>query len=118
MFEAETLSDWIGLPVVDFDEDKVGTLESIYYDTSSSLPAYAAVQMGILGGKKLAFVPLVGALVSPKHLKVRFAKDLIKSAPSIATDGQLEASMEPTIYSHYEQPYQTGSNGERRLGRR
>ncbi|MET0989038.1 MAG: PRC-barrel domain containing protein, partial [Glaciihabitans sp.] len=67
---------------------------------------------------KLVFVPLGGAVVAPKHLKVQFPKKPIKEAPYIATDGELEASQEPGLYTHYEIPYVTGSNGERRLGRR
>lgn len=118
MFEAENLRDWIGLAVVDESEDKVGTLESIYFDTATSAPAFATVETGILGSKKLLFVPLTGAVVAPKHLKVQFGKKLIKDAPFIATDGELEAADEPAIYAHYEMAYQTGSGGERRLGRR
>ncbi|ROQ39719.1 PRC-barrel domain protein [Frondihabitans sp. PhB188] len=118
MFEAENLRDWIGLAVVDQSDDKVGTLESVYFDTSTDKPAFATVESGVLGGKKLIFVPLDGAVVAPKHLKVQFGKKLIKEAPFIATDGELQASDEPAIFAHYELPYATGSGGERRLGRR
>jgi len=118
MFEAENLRDWIGLPVVDAEGSKVGNLESIYFDTSTDAPAFGSVHIGILGGAKLVFVPLVGAVVAPKYLKVTFAKKLIKDAPYIATDGELEAGLEPELYSHYDLPYATGSNGERRLGRK
>ena len=118
MFEAENLRDWIGLPVVDPEDSKVGNLESIYFETSTDQPAFAAVHVGILGGQKLVFVPLAGAVVAPKYLKVTAAKKLIKDAPSIATDGELEASREGEVYSHYGLAYSTGLNGERRLGRR
>ena len=118
MFEAENLRDWIGLPVVDLDGDKVGTLESVYFDTSTDRPAFATVQTGILGRQKLVFVPLEGALVAPKHLRVTEGKKKIKDAPFIATDGELEAADEPAIFAHYGLAYQTGSGGERRLGRR
>lgn len=118
MFEAENLRDWIGLPVVDADEDKVGTLESVYFDTSTDQPAFATVQTGMLGRQKLVFVPLNGALVAPKHLKVTYGKKQIKDAPFIATDGELEASDEAAVFAHYSLPYTTGTGGERRLGRR
>jgi hypothetical protein len=118
MFEVENPRDWIDLPVVDPDNSKVGTLESIYFDTATDQPAFAAITTGILGGSKLVFAPLEGAVVTPKHLKVRFPKKLIKDAPFIATDGELEASQEPNIFAHYGMTYATGSNGERRLGRR
>jgi hypothetical protein len=118
VFEAENLRDWVGLPVVDLGDSKVGTLESLYFDTSVDQPSFAAVHVGILGGQKLVFVPLAGAVVTPKALKVQFTKKLIKDAPSIATDGELEASQEAGLFEHYGIPYVTGSNGERRLGRR
>jgi hypothetical protein len=118
MFEAENPRDWVGLPVVDNDNSKVGTLESIYFDTSTDLPAFAAITTGILGGAKLVFAPLDGAVVTPKHLKVQATKKLIKDAPFIATDGELEASQEPNIFAHFGLNYATGSTGERRLGRR
>ena len=118
MFEAANIRDWIGLPVVDEAEDKVGTLESIYYDTATSEPAFGALTTGMVGFQKLVFVPLVGATVAPKHLRVTFPKKLVKDAPSIATDGELDAATEPELYQHYGLQYQTGSGGERRLGRR
>ncbi len=118
MFEAANIRDWIGLPVVDQSEEKIGTLESIYYDTATSDPAFGAVTTGLVGFQKLVFVPLTGALVAPKHLVVGFPKKLVKDAPSIATDGELDAAVEPGLYEHYGMTYQTGSNGERRLGRR
>ncbi|AOX67262.1 MULTISPECIES: PRC-barrel domain-containing protein [unclassified Curtobacterium] len=118
MFEAANIRDWIGLPVVDEADDKVGTLESIYYDTATSEPAFGAVTTGMVGFQKLLFVPLTGALVAPKHLRVAYPKKTIKAAPTIATDGELDASLEPEVYQHYGLEYRTGSGGERRLGRR
>ncbi|MFJ3382948.1 MULTISPECIES: PRC-barrel domain-containing protein [unclassified Curtobacterium] len=118
MFEAANIRDWIGLPVVDESDDKVGNLESIYYDTATSEPAFGALTTGLVGFQKLVFVPLVGATVAPKHLRVPFGKKVIKDAPSIPTDGELDAATEPDLYAHYGLEYRTGSGGERRLGRR
>jgi hypothetical protein len=118
MFAAENLRDWIGLAVVDPDESKVGSLESLYFDTASEQATFAAVRIGNISGHKLVFVPLAGALVSPKHLKVTYPKKLIKAAPSIGEDGELQASEEPALFAHYGLSYVTGSSGERRLGRR
>ena len=118
MFEAANIRDWIGLAVVDESDDKIGNLESIYYDTATSEPAFAAVTTGVVGFQKLVFVPLLGALVAPKHLRVAYTKKLVKDAPTISTDGELDAALEPELYQHYGLQYQTGSGGERRLGRR
>jgi hypothetical protein len=118
MFEAENVQDWVGLSVVDPGENKIGTLETIYFDTASDLPVFGTVRVGILSGQKLLFVPLTGALVSPKHIKVAYEKKQVSKAPSIAVDGELDAASEPAIYAHYDLAYETGSGGERRLGRR
>lgn len=118
MFEAENIRDWIGLPVVDASDDKIGSLESVYFDTSSELATFATVKVGILSGQKLVFVPLAGAVVTPKHLKVRSEKKHVKEAPSIDTDGELTAAEEPALFAYYGLAYETGSAGERRLGRR
>jgi hypothetical protein len=39
-----------------------------------------------------------------------------KDAPSIETDGQLEAAMEPAVFEHYGLVYTQGASGECRLG--
>lgn len=118
MFEAENIRDWRGKDVVDTDEDKIGSLEAIYFDTASDTPAFASVKVGIVGRHRLAFVPLDGALVSPDHLKVTADKKLVKDAPSIDTDGELTAAEEPAVFQHYGLTYATGATGERRLARR
>ena len=118
MFEAASIRDWIGSNVVDPAGDTIGPLESIYFDTATDAPAFAAVRTGMLGRHRLRFVPLDGATVTPKHLVVVHDKRLVKDAPSIDTDGELEAAQEPEVYAHYGLPYATGSGGERRLGRR
>ncbi|TDQ00981.1 PRC-barrel domain-containing protein [Labedaea rhizosphaerae] len=117
-FPAENIRDWVGLPVVDVAEDKVGTLEAVYFDTSSDEPAFGTIKVGMLGKHRLVFAPLAGAVVTPKHLKVTPAKKMIKDAPSIDVDGELTSEEEPQVYAHYGLTYRPGATGERRLGRR
>jgi hypothetical protein len=108
----------VGSAVVDRDGSKIGSLESVYFDTATDAPSFATVKVGLPGGGRLVFVPLAGARVSPKHLRVLTDKKTAKAAPSIETDGQLDSATEPTIYAHYDLPYSQGASGERRLGRR
>lgn len=117
-FPAENIQDWRDMDVVDRAGDKVGSLESVYFDTASDAATFAAIQIGIPGRRKLVFAPLAGAVVAPRHLKVQYDKKLIKDAPSIDTDGELASETEPAIFGHYGLPYVAGANGERRLGRR
>ena len=118
MFEAEDIRDWRNQPVVDADGDRIGTLEAIYFDTVTDLPAFATVRIGRFSRARLAFVPLDGATVAPAHVRVQVERKLAKRAPSIDSDGELTAELEPEVFEHYGMAYQRGSSGERRLGRR
>ena len=118
MFEAENIRDWREHDVVDPRGDKVGTLEAVYVDTATDLPAFASVKVGFIGRHRLTFVPLNGATVAPRHVRVAYSKKQVKSAPSIGPDGELVADREPALFEHYGLDYQPGSAGERRLARR
>lgn len=117
-FPAENIRDWRDHDVVDSGGDKIGSLESVYFDTATESATFAAVQIGIPGRRRLVFAPLNGAVVSPKYLKLQVDKKLVKDAPAIDTDGELTAEAEPAVFEHYGLPYALGLNGERRLGRR
>ncbi|WP_433831356.1 PRC-barrel domain-containing protein [Actinoplanes sp. CA-015351] len=118
MFPAENLRDWRGENVVDPDGDKIGDLEAVYVDTVNDEPAFATVRVGFIGRHRLVFVPLDGATVSPKAVRVRYGKKLVGNAPGIDLDGELAATDEPALFAHYELPYQSGISGARRLARR
>ena len=117
MFDVDDIRDWRGLSVVDQEGAKIGNLEAVYFDTSTDQAMFATVKVGIVG-VRLIFVPLVGARVSPRHIRVMTDKKLAKDAPAIETDGELESAAEPGIYAHYGLTYERGAGGERRLGRR
>ncbi|HWS34402.1 MAG TPA: PRC-barrel domain-containing protein [Actinoplanes sp.] len=116
MFPAENLRDWRGEHVIDPDGAKIGDLEAVYVDTVTDEPAFVTVRIGIIGRHRLIFVPLLGATVSPKAVRVRYDKKLTTGAPAIDMDGELAAADEPAVFAHYGLPYETGSS--RRLARR
>ncbi|HET8583199.1 MAG TPA: PRC-barrel domain-containing protein [Jatrophihabitans sp.] len=118
MFEADNVRDWRGHNVIDPEGDKIGTLEAIYVDTATDVPAFATVQVGMVGRHRLVFVPLGHATVGPNYLRVQVPKRLAKDAPAIDTDGELLAEQEPAVFEHYSLTYQPGAGGERRLARR
>ena len=116
---AENIRDWRGHDVVDATGDKIGTLEAIYVDTASDEPSFASVLVGgLIGRRRLVFVPLDGAVVGPGWVKVPQDKKHVRGAPSIDTDGELLAEDEPSVFAHYSVEYRTGASGERRLARR
>lgn len=116
---AGNIREWVGQDVVDEVGDKIGSLESVYVDTTDDQPFFAAVTVGgVIGGHRIVFVPLSGAVVGPKYLRVAHPRKLVKEAPSIDTDGELLAEREAEIFGHYGMHYDTGAGGNRRLGRR
>ena len=117
MFDVDDIRDWRGQAVVDQEGSKIGNLEAVYFDTSTDEAVFATVKVGLVGGR-LIFVPLIGAKVSPKHIRVMTDKKIAKDAPAIDVDGQLASETEPEIYAHYGLAYERGAGGERRLGRR
>lgn len=118
MFEADNIREWRGHDVVDSSGGKIGELEAIYVDTASDQPSFATVKVGLVGRRRLVFVPLDRATVGPGYVKVAYDKKQVKDAPGIDTDGELLAADEPAVFQHYELEYQTGASGERRLARR
>lgn len=118
MFEPGDIREWRGHDVVDEAGKKIGVLESIYVDTRTDQPSFATVLVGVPTRRKLVFVPLTGASVGPDYLRVTYDRQQVKGAPSIDTDGVLEAGQEEGVFEHYALAYHTGSEGERRLARR
>lgn len=116
MFPAENLRDWRGENVIDPDGEKIGDLEAVYVDTTTDEPAFATVKVGFIGRHRLIFVPLLGATVTPKAVRVRYDKKLAGGAPGIDLDGELAAADEPAVFAHYGLPYEPGVT--RRLARR
>jgi hypothetical protein len=118
MFEASDIREWRGHDVVDADDHKIGTMESVYVDTATDQPSFATVTVGLPTRHRLVFVPLLGATVGPGYLRVAHPKGQVKDAPSIDTDGELPVADEEAVFSHYGLSYTQGAAGERRLARR
>jgi hypothetical protein len=118
VFEAGDIREWRGHDVVDSEGHKIGELEAIYVDTSSDLPAFATVTVGLPTRHRLVFVPLAQATVGPGYLKVAHGRKQVKDSPSISTDGELPSADEEAIFKHYGLTYQPGTSGERQLARR
>lgn len=118
MIGASDLREWRNRDVVDAVGKKIGTLESVYVDTATDQPAFAAVTVGMPARRRLAFVPLAEASVGPSYVKVAHSKGEVKGSPSIPTDGELAVTDEEAVFSHYHLVYRQGATGERRLARR
>jgi PRC-barrel domain len=84
VFEADDIRDWRGKDVVDADSSKIGTLEAVYFGTAMQLPTFASVKVGMMGRQRLVFVPLAGARVAPKRVRVMAEKKLLKNGPGLS----------------------------------
>lgn len=112
------IREWRGQDVVDEKGKRIGTLESVYVETSTDEPFFATVTIGVMAKRRLAFVPLEGSVAGPAYLRVAYPRSKVKDAPAIGTDDILPAGDEPEVFAYYELPYATGAGGERRLARR
>jgi hypothetical protein len=118
VFEADNIRDWREHDVIDAGGDKVGELEAVYVDTATDQPSFASVRLGMVGRRRLVFVPLDRATVGPSYVRVAYPKKLIKDAPHIELDGELAAEQEGELFEHYGLQHHPGASGERRLARR
>lgn len=118
MIQPADIREWRTHDVVDAQDHKIGTLEAVYVDTSTDMPAMATVLIGLPTRHQLVFVPLNGAIVGPGYVKVDYSKSLVKKGPAIGTDDVLPAEDEAAVFAHYGLPYKPGADGERQLARR
>ena len=114
MFEAANIREWRGHDVVDAQDHKIGELEAVYVDTSTDLPSFGTVKVGMPTRHRLVFVPLDRATVGPGYLKVAYDKKQVKDAPSIDTDGELRGEEE---YKTNRAKEYAGGNRHRHLPR-
>jgi hypothetical protein len=77
--------------------------------TSTDLPSFGTVKVGMPTRHRLVFVPLDRATVGPGYVKVAYDKNQVKDAPSIGTDGELPSGDEEAIFTHYGLAYQAGA---------
>jgi uncharacterized protein (TIGR02271 family) len=102
-FAVSTFTDvreWRGRTVVDREGDKIGKLDEIYLDRETGDPEWALVNTGLFGTKS-SFVPLRGAAPDGDDVRVGYAKEQVKDAPSIDADGELSQGEESELYRHY-----------------
>ncbi|MBO2456358.1 PRC-barrel domain-containing protein [Actinomadura violacea] len=118
MIQMADIREWRTRAVLDSGGHKIGTLESVYVDTSTDEPAMATVRIGLPTRHRLAFVPLEGATAGPGYVRVAHDRSRVKHSPAIGTDDVLPAEDEEAVFRHYGLPYQPGAGGERRLARR
>jgi stress response protein YsnF len=91
---------WEGVPVLDVNGEKVGTIEEVYADRSTGRPEWALLATGWFGMSK-SFVPM-GALRPDGHqLRSSYTKEHIKGAPNVDSGQELSEQEEERLFSYY-----------------
>ena len=115
----QDLNQWKGSPVLDPADEKIGTLVAVYVDSLTDEWLFGAVEVGFVGFRKVALVPLDQAAVGNGNLRVAHTKDQVKASPTLPTGDELLPADEPLVYAHYGLAYTPAdSPSGRRLARR
>jgi len=101
------LERFIDYAVVDRNNDKIGSVDAVWEDHTGQ-PAYLAVRTGWLGFGKAHVVPAQDAQVNEEKKKIRlpYASDQVKNAPSFDSQDDITEETEFTIASHFGTPRQ------------
>jgi sporulation protein YlmC with PRC-barrel domain len=108
--DIDTVLEWRGRNVVDENGDKIGKLEDVYLDEETSRPEWAAVHTGLFGRRK-SLVPLSQAAPDGDDLRVPYAAEHVKEAPSVDADDRLSQDEEAKLYGHYGLDYSRQQSG-------
>lgn len=98
------IHSFLGQTVIDKDEKKVGTINSIWEDHSHQ-PAFLGVKTGWLGMGKEHIIPAYSAQANPskKRIKVPYSAEVVKNAPSFDSQTDINEAVEDDIYGYYKE---------------
>src|SRR5689334_763449 len=89
-----------GAPVQGSDGEKLGKVNTVYFDNETDAPAWAAVTTERFGGY-LLLVPLAQAGWDGATLSVPFDMQALKAAPHHDPDAAISPDDEDELYRHY-----------------
>src|SRR3954470_15839780 len=98
--DIDTVLGWRGRDVLDRDGDRIGKLGDVYLEPPPDLPAWAGVRTGLFGARE-SFIPLEGIEEAGDDLRVPWEKDLVKDAPNVDADVELDEDGERRLFEHY-----------------
>ncbi len=90
--------------IIGADGSKLGKVETVFLDTETDKPEWAAISTGMFG-RKVSLVPLSAATESGDDLQVPFDKDTVKGAPHHDPDEALTETQEAELFEYYGIPY-------------
>lgn len=80
--------------------ERFGSVGEIYLDDTSGEPTWVTVNTGMFGTTQ-SFVPLRDAALEEGDLRVPFPQNLVRNAPAVDAEDQLDAAHEQQLYVHY-----------------
>ena len=94
----EDYGAWAGRDVAGPDGERLGAVDVIFLDEATETPEWVLVT---LDGGDPAFVPLAGASVEERSIRVEHDRDRIAAAPSPEPAETLSVADERRLYEHY-----------------
>jgi hypothetical protein len=95
----DDFSAWTGRDVVAPDGERLGAVELIFLDEATEVPEWVLVRLG--EDDHAAFVPLVGATVEARSIRVEQDRERITAAPRLDVDKTLTIAEVRQLYEHY-----------------
>jgi hypothetical protein len=95
----EDYSAWTGRDVLTADGDRLGAVEVIFLDEATDAPEWVLVR--VEDGDGNVVIPLAGAKVEERAIRVEPGRDRIAAAPRIDVDETLSVADERRLYEHY-----------------
>jgi uncharacterized protein (TIGR02271 family) len=102
MTSQQDVQQLVGRNAVDANGEKIGRVGQVYLDDQTGEPAWVTVNTGLFGTKQ-SFAPLYGHRLDGQDVVLTVSKDLVKDAPNIDDDGQIDESEQQALYDHYAQ---------------
>src|SRR3954453_17714800 len=91
-------AEWPGRDVLDSGGERLGGVREIYLDRETGRPG--GVLVDVDGGEG-RFLPPADASVESSTIKVAHPSSVIRSAPGIGAQEQIDQTEERKLYAHY-----------------
>ncbi len=91
---------WIGSRVDDIYGANVGRLEDVWIDPGTGAPRWLLVKEGKFGGRT-TLIPFEDATAGAGHVWVPYEREVVRTAPEIASGAPLTQHVEASLRNHY-----------------
>ncbi len=95
----DDFSAWTGRDVLAPDGERLGAVELIFLDEATDVPEWVLVRLG--DDDHPAFVPLAGATVEERSIRVEQDRERVAAAPRLDVDKTLTIAEVRQLYDHY-----------------